>query len=708
MNIPKASEVRFYLSLEKILYLLFPKKVLFKIKEAAMNKIYTTLLMLFTIISAQAQFTDDFESYTVGSYLAVSSPIWTTWSNLPGSSEDVKITDLDAHSGTKSIYLSSTSSSGGPADLILPFGAAYNTGQFKFETWMKVVSGKGAYFNFQGKASIGEEWALDVYFVNTGALIMTSDGKEVLNSTYPTNTWFKLTFDINLNTNEWEVLVDGNSIGIFANPINRIASWDVFPLNPAGVGGNNQAGFYIDDVSFTVTPYTLTARNGAVILIDNKFRLVGQTAHPSVTIRNLGTSPITAFDVSINYDGNVITKSVTGVNIASLATYVVEFSQDVTAASGANVMTATISNVNGQGADLDPADDSKSITINPITPAPGKIIIAEEGTGTWCGWCPRGTVAMAEMTERYSQFFQGIAVHNNDPMAHQVYDSGLGGLISGYPSALVNRGNDIDPTGIEEQFLNLITQAPVAIITNTATYNAGTGELTVNMKSDFQAATSGNWRVALVLTEDGVKGSGTGWGQSNYYSYQSQNIPLIGAGLNWQQEPATVSASKMVYDHVARTIVPSFGGQGNVFPTSISTGESFNYEFKTTITSGWNTENMHIVTMLINPAGKIDNAGVMLVRDATPVGMENKINDFSVDIYPNPSSGLTRILWNDENINQATITITDISGKVVLRQEESNLAQQFITLDLSNYSKGIYLLQVKSEDKSVVRKLVVQ
>ena len=672
-----------------------------------MKKIYLILIAIFSVFISQAQFSDDFESYTTGAYLAASSAAWTTWSNQPGGPEDVKITDIDAHSGTKSVYFSSTSSTGGPTDLILPFGGSYNTGQFKLEAWIKVVSGKGGYFNFQGQTAIGTEWALDVYMVQTGALIMSSDGKEVFSSTFPTDTWFKLTFDINLNTNEWEVLIDGNSKGVFANPINRIASWDIFPLNPASVGGNNQSGFYIDDVSYTVTPYTLTARNGAVILIDNKFKLVGQIAHPTVTIRNLGTSTITSFDVSIDYNGSIISKSVTGVNIASLATYDVDFSQDVTAAAGATIMTATISNVNGQGADLDPADDSKSITINPITPAPGKIIIAEEGTGTWCGWCPRGTVAMAEMTERYSQFFQGIAVHNNDPMEDPVYDAGIGGLISGYPSALVNRGNDIDPTEIEEQFLNLITQAPKAVISNTATLNGGTRELTVKMTADFKSAVSGNWRVALVLTEDGVKGTGPGWGQSNYYSYQYNDIPLVGAGLDWQAEPGTVPASKMVYDHVARAIIPSFAGKDSVFPMSISSGESFVYEFKTTLASGWNTQNMHIVTMLIAPNGKIDNAGVMLVKDATPVGMDNPVKPLSVEIYPNPASGKAAIYINLETESQILISITDLSGRIILDEKISG-NQNFMPVDISNYSKGIYLVKVQSGNRSVVKKLVVQ
>ena len=40
---------------------------------------------------------------------------------------------------------------------------------------------------------------------------------------------------------------------------------------------------------------------------------------------------------------------------------------------------------------------------------------------------------------------------------------------------------------------------------------------------------NGDYRLALVITEDNVHGTGTGYDQHNYYSNQSQNLPLSGA-----------------------------------------------------------------------------------------------------------------------------------------------------------------------------------
>lgn len=90
-----------------------------------MKKLYTLIIATGFCASgllAQASFSDDFESYTAGGYLAGQSSDWTTWNNKPGTTEDVKISDADAHSGQNSIYFSSNSADGGPSDVIKKFG----------------------------------------------------------------------------------------------------------------------------------------------------------------------------------------------------------------------------------------------------------------------------------------------------------------------------------------------------------------------------------------------------------------------------------------------------------------------------------------------------------------------------------------------------------------------------------------------------------
>mgnify|MGYP000657220146 FL=1 len=124
-----------------------------------MRKHYLLMLLGLTTFGASAQtFSEDFEAYSPGDYIAESSENWDTWGSKPGSNEDVQVVDNDGHSGSQSIYLSSVS--GGPQDLVLPFGATHDLGLFDLELMLKVETDKGAYFNIQGEQKAGESWVL--------------------------------------------------------------------------------------------------------------------------------------------------------------------------------------------------------------------------------------------------------------------------------------------------------------------------------------------------------------------------------------------------------------------------------------------------------------------------------------------------------------------------------------------------------------------
>ena len=113
-------------------------------------------------VSLKAQtFTDNFDSYTSGSKLGPQSIKWTTWSGNDGGADDALVVSTDAHSGANSLYLSSTNTSGGSSDIILPFGGEYNTGQFTFQAWFKIPNNKTAYFNLQGNDTTGKQWSLN-------------------------------------------------------------------------------------------------------------------------------------------------------------------------------------------------------------------------------------------------------------------------------------------------------------------------------------------------------------------------------------------------------------------------------------------------------------------------------------------------------------------------------------------------------------------
>ena len=53
-------------------------------------------------------FSDNFDTYAVGSYLGPQSLTWSTWSGTEGAAEDAVINNIQSASPSNSIYLSST------------------------------------------------------------------------------------------------------------------------------------------------------------------------------------------------------------------------------------------------------------------------------------------------------------------------------------------------------------------------------------------------------------------------------------------------------------------------------------------------------------------------------------------------------------------------------------------------------------------------
>jgi hypothetical protein len=75
------------------------------------------------------------------------------------------------------------------------------------------------------------------------------------------------------------------------------------------------------------------------------------------------------------------------------------------------------------------SNNTLSANATTLTSIPEKFTVGEEKTGSWCGWCPRGAVALAQMETTPN--FIGIAVHNADPMTISSYDGGIGTYIAG-------------------------------------------------------------------------------------------------------------------------------------------------------------------------------------------------------------------------------------------------------------------------------------
>lgn len=669
-----------------------------------MKKLLTPIFS-FLVLSINAQlFSDNFDSYPVGQYLGPQSLTWSTWSGSEGGAEDVQITNNNASSAPNAIYFSSTSANGGPQDVVLKFGQLYTSGIFTLQNKFYINAGKTGYYNIQGALTIGNLWALNVN-MDAGQLII-DDGNtpNLVVASYPEATWFELKIEANLTLHVWKAYINGGLVGTWINGVNTVASADFFPVQ------NTQ--MYVDDVQFDHVPFTVPALDAMVADIDMGAELATQSGTPTVKIVNGGSTAITSMKVDLTYNGSTTTQTVTGINIPTAGIYTVSMPSTVLVA-GSLPVTALVYEVNGGAGDNTPTNDMLSEQINPVVPAPGKMVVGEEATGTWCQWCPRGAVFMDLYETKYQDFWAGIAVHNGDPMTVADYDTGIGSLIGGYPSALVDRMGDVDPSGMSSDFFTRLQTAPKATLLNGANWDPNTRVLNVSVRYTFSSGANGNYKSACVLTEDDVTGTGAGWSQSN--AYAGGNNGTMGG---YESLPNPVPASQMVYNHVARAIAPSFAGMSGIFPASINAGDVHIVNYTFTLPAGWDENQIHIVGMLIDPNGKIDNAGSADIVTAVNNGYETGINvgiaevlseTKTLTLAPNPAYGSASVLLQIKAESDVSVYVSDLNGKAMLRGEYSNLSgAQSIGLNLNGLAAGIYNVQVWINGTMYSEKLVVE
>ncbi len=561
---------------------------------------------------------------------------------------------------------------------------------FTFESKFYVEAGKNAYFNFQGTTTPGGTYTINCN-MDAGTISIDDGAAVVATGSYTDATWFTLRIEANLSTGRWQLLVDGNCAAVWNMTSATLASVDIYPIN--------NSSFYIDDVMFDHAAYTPVALNATLAGFNMGGSIAGQNVNPTVTVANSGTTAITSFDVVVDYNGTQYTENVTGANITAGSSMDVVFTNSIPLVAGSNPATATVSNVNG-GTDGDASDDDACAVVNPTVPAPGKVVVSEEGTGTWCGWCPRGTVAMDKFANDYDGYWVGIAVHNGDPMTVPAYDTGIGALINGYPSAVVDRGPEVDPGQMTNQFFTRLQVAPTATISNSYTWDAATRELVVTVTADFQSAATDQYKLVCVLTEDGVTGTGSGYDQVNFYAGGGSGV--MGG---YEALPNPVPAAQMVYDHVARAIEPAFGGDAASFPAVVNAGEQHSKTYTFTLPAEWNENNIHIVGMILAPNGRIDNAGSLKFGS---VGINEIDNLVSFRMYPNPSSVSTTVTLELANDSEVQLAVYDMTGKVVASKDYGTLSSTELKINTINFETGVYLVELTVNGQKTMKRLIVE
>lgn len=151
----------------------------------------------------------------------------------------------------------------------------------------------------------------------------------------------------------------------------------------------------------------------------------------------------------------------------------------------------------------------------------------------------------------------------------------------------------------------------------------------------------------------------------------------------FDEKPLTFTAGELTYVNVAIADLEKYGFE---FPSQFNGYIDFS-----------NGETRY----LDHEGGKEINPKTGAVIDAS--------NDFNISLMPNPSQSKTTVSFNTAQTSTVVITLMDLNGEGIMQKtiqsSEGNNTFEISTQDLAS---GIYLVNLRMNERSVTRKLVVQ
>lgn len=310
--------------------------------------------------------------------------------------------------------------------------------------------------------------------------------------------------------------------------------------------------------------------------------------------------------------------------------------------------TLSIDKINGHENSSDNPSVAFQVEVLPFVPLHRPLV--EEYTGTWCGWCTRGYVAMEMIDEIYGDNVVGVAYHDKDPMSVTT-DYPIGS--AGFPSAAINRGSALDPYygthsrvefGISKNLnecLNSVTLVDLFPDLKWRDDERTELEVTTNVRF-VKDLDNLNYCVGYLLAANGLKDSS--WLQSNYYSGGDESGYLKDL-CSWPSKVIGLTFNGVVID------VSAMKGISNTIPTDVFTGESYQstYSFKVEDTF----ENIYGIKIPIDK-DNLTVAAFIIDRKTGKVVNSNKSHTGAV-------SGVREFSYGD--IKPTSVEYYDLSGR---------------------------------------------
>lgn len=524
-----------------------------------------------------------------------------------------------------------------------------------------------------------------------------------------------------------EASTNGGSSWTPLQTVPNSAGWATLTVSLGGYLSSNNlmVAFHHDDGGYwadgmgvdNVVVKSVAANDLAMETVTVSDYVAAGNVNVTGSFSNQGYQTLTNTTVSYSINGGApVSASLTGLNVTLGSSYSFTHSTPANLSTpGTYVLKVWTSGPNG-GTDADYSNDTITKTVNVLSSIPRKNAVLEDHTGAWCQFCPDGTVVAEQVDDNYADQSIVLAVHNNDAMSTADGDAIANEYISGYPGGLIDHflfpsESDVEINrGIWDarmgDRLNYVVPAGVSF--EDVSWDPNTRQITATVRADFFGNASGDIRMNLIVAEDSVVGTGSGYNQVNYYNTQSGH-PFFGAG-----NPIL----GFVHDHVARAFLGGSWGQAGIIPASVSDGDNFSHTFTYTLPASYRWNKVKLVALIQRYNNDPKQREIINAEEVTleaAVGLDNTTDlEMAVNAFPNPFSSYTQIDFNLPTSSEVVVDVVDMYGKTVAQLNNSYMGQGMHSLkwhgasfDGAPAANGVYMIVFKYNGKTQIEKVVL-
>ena len=497
----------------------------------------------------------------------------------------------------------------------------------------------------------------------------------------------------------------------------------VYPVSVSNGTNPKQAWFYtgssylnlIDDIGYSYTVMIKALASTKVSpaneisltsLNINDYVFLGDSVQIKGTIKNLGSAILNSFTTSYEINNQVIdTETISGLNISSSGSYSFAFTKYYIP-SAANILSTikvNISNPNGTP-DLEKNNtQTTSLKLKVYNTSLDRIVLHEGFTSSSCGPCKSGNASLKSVLNskeydqwacvKYQMNWPSSATKEGDPYyTTEGYTRRYFYLVSSVPYLVVDGVGYTGNTGsyTSGNYNTLAAIPAAATMSGEATHNDKTIGLntTINV-STTDLSTNPDLRFfAAIVEKRTVKNVGSNGETEFEYVFKKfmtsdNGDQLSGLSLNAQK---SVNYS---YTFNGEYRLPKDADD----PINNATEHSVEI-FKNLMVVYWLQD---IVTKEVYQAGKAEP------YEGVIVGLKDINNkDVTLTVFPNPATEQLNI---NSSIPFAKVSLVNLLGQTI---REINVGNENYTMDVSDLSKGLYLIKIDTEQGSVTKKIQIK